>query len=109
MLFQTTIVFTCLYSFTCLLQAGIIDYLETKDLPSTKMCPLDLQSKDRKLRNSDLLMTYMIMIAGLIAAGVVFVVEVNAIWFITLTKDEKVLLKMESTFLLIFHVQIKYR
>lgn len=54
----------------------MIKYLVHRDLPSTKICPLDLQSKDRKLRNGDLLMTYMIMITGLAAAAAVFIVEV---------------------------------
>nr|AXF48864.1 ionotropic receptor IR33 [Lobesia botrana] len=58
-----------------LLQSGIVKFLEHRDLPSTKICPLDLQSKDRKLRNSDLTMTYMIMVVGLAAAIAVFVGE----------------------------------
>uniref|UniRef100_A0A0K8TUX1 Ionotropic Receptor n=1 Tax=Epiphyas postvittana TaxID=65032 RepID=A0A0K8TUX1_EPIPO len=60
---------------TYLLQSGIVKFLEHRDLPSTKICPLDLQSKDRKLRNSDLTMTYMIMVTGLAAAIGVFVGE----------------------------------
>ncbi|KAI8440462.1 hypothetical protein MSG28_001753 [Choristoneura fumiferana] len=60
---------------TYLLQSGIVKFLEHRDLPSTKICPLDLQSKDRKLRNSDLTMTYMIMVTGLAAAIAVFVGE----------------------------------
>ncbi|CAH2092215.1 unnamed protein product [Euphydryas editha] len=59
-----------------LVQSGIIKFLEHKDLPSTKICPLDLQSKDRQLRNSDLMMTYLIMITGLAAAIAVFVGEI---------------------------------
>ncbi|CAH2979908.1 unnamed protein product [Chilo suppressalis] len=62
--------------FNFILQAGIIDYLERRDLPTTKICPLDLQSKDRQLRNSDLMMTYMIMIVGLSAAVAIFIGEV---------------------------------
>nr|ALT31618.1 glutamate receptor ionotropic 1 [Cnaphalocrocis medinalis] len=58
-----------------ILQGGIIDFLKTKDLPSTKICPLDLQSKDRQLRNSDLMMTYMIMVTGLAAAIAIFIGE----------------------------------
>ncbi|CAH2063025.1 unnamed protein product, partial [Iphiclides podalirius] len=61
---------------TNLLQAGIVDYLEHRDLPTTKICPLDLQSKDRQLRNSDLLMTYIIMGVGLAAAAATFIGEV---------------------------------
>ncbi|XP_045492038.1 glutamate receptor ionotropic, delta-1 [Colias croceus] len=57
--------------------SGIIKYLERKKLPDTKICPLDLQSKDRQLRNTDLLMTYYIMAVGLATAVSVFVGEVT--------------------------------
>nr|QMS80361.1 ionotropic receptor [Histia rhodope] len=60
---------------TYLLQSGIVDFLEHRDLPTTKICPLDLQSKDRRLRNSDLMMTYMIMGVGLASAIAVFIIE----------------------------------
>nr|AXY83441.1 putative ionotropic receptor 14 [Conopomorpha sinensis] len=60
---------------THIVAAGIIKHLLHRDLPSTKICPLDLQSKDRKLQNSDLLMTYLIMVAGLAAAAVTFIGE----------------------------------
>nr|AZB49414.1 ionotropic receptor 76b [Heortia vitessoides] len=63
------------YVLMFVLQAGIIDFLERRDLPSTKICPLDLQSKDRQLRNSDLMMTYMIMVVGLSAAVAIFIGE----------------------------------
>ncbi|XP_072941722.1 glutamate receptor ionotropic, delta-1-like [Epargyreus clarus] len=56
-------------------QAGIIKFLEHRDLPTTKICPLDLQSKDRQLRNSDLMMTYIIMAIGLATAIAVFIGE----------------------------------
>ncbi|XP_028038422.1 glutamate receptor ionotropic, delta-2 isoform X2 [Bombyx mandarina] len=59
-----------------ILQSGIIDYLEHKDLPSTTICPLDLQSKDRQLTNSHLMMTYYIMCVGLASGLAVFVVEI---------------------------------
>ncbi|CAG9792155.1 unnamed protein product [Diatraea saccharalis] len=59
-----------------IVQAGIIDFLERRDLPSTKICPLNLQSKDRQLRNSDLIMTYMIMIVGISSAVALFIGEV---------------------------------
>lgn len=58
-------------------QAGLVNFLKSRDLPSTKICPLDLQSKDRQLRNSDLIMTYMIMIVGLCAASAIFIGEVG--------------------------------
>ncbi|KAG6455018.1 hypothetical protein O3G_MSEX008987 [Manduca sexta] len=58
-----------------ILQAGIIDFLKATDLPLTRICPLDLQSKDRQLRNTDLMMTYFIMAIGLAAALAVFIGE----------------------------------
>lgn len=67
------------FSFVSIVQAGIIDHLTHKDLPSTKICPLDLQSKDRQLRNSDLVMTYLIMVTGLCAAAAVFIGEASYI------------------------------
>ncbi|KAI5636647.1 ligand-gated ion channel domain-containing protein [Phthorimaea operculella] len=72
-----------------LLQAGIISFLQVRDLPSTKMCPLDLQSKDRKLRNGDLMMTYIIMGVGLAIAAAVFVAEIfiTRYFHIKLKKD----------------------
>ncbi|XP_045459507.1 glutamate receptor ionotropic, delta-2 [Melitaea cinxia] len=59
-----------------LTQSGIVKFLQLKDLPSARICPLDLQSKDRQLRNSDLMMTYVIMMTGLAAAIAVFVGEI---------------------------------
>lgn len=67
----------CLRRLSYLIQSGIIKFLEHRDLPSTKICPLDLQSKDRQLRNSDLMMTYFIMVTGLAAAIAVFIGEVS--------------------------------
>ncbi|CAG4951400.1 unnamed protein product [Parnassius apollo] len=61
---------------TNLLEGGIVNFLEHRDLPSTKICPLDLQSKDRQLRNTDLMMTYEIMGAGLAAGIAVFIGEI---------------------------------
>ncbi|XP_026747395.1 glutamate receptor ionotropic, delta-1 isoform X2 [Trichoplusia ni] len=61
---------------TKIFQAGILEYLKRSDLPSTKICPLDLRSKDRKLRNSDLIMTYVVMAAGSGIAMAVFAGEV---------------------------------
>ncbi|CAK1578631.1 unnamed protein product [Parnassius mnemosyne] len=61
---------------TKLLEGGIVDFLKRRDLPSTKICPLDLQSKDRRLRNSDLMMTYVIMAIGFAAAIASFIGEI---------------------------------
>ncbi|XP_047518136.1 glutamate receptor ionotropic, delta-1-like [Pieris napi] len=59
------------------IRSGILSHLSLRYLPDTKICPLDLQSKDRQLRNTDLLMTYYIMITGLAAAVSVFLAEIS--------------------------------
>lgn len=76
---------------TQIFQAGILDFLKRSDLPSTKICPLDLQSKDRKLRNSDLIMTYMVMVAGSATAVAVFGAEVSYSTLLLCIKVESVL------------------
>lgn len=56
-------------------QAGIIQFKHRELLPDAKICPLDLGSKERRLRNSDLAMTYQIVGGGLIISSIIFAVE----------------------------------
>lgn len=56
-------------------ESGITDFQQRKSLPDTTICPLDLGSKERRLRNSDLAMTYMIVGGGLIISTIIFAVE----------------------------------
>ncbi|XP_066146815.1 glutamate receptor ionotropic, delta-2 [Euwallacea fornicatus] len=58
-----------------LMQAGIIEFKHTQFLPDTVICPLNLGSKERRLRNSDLAMTYMIIGGGLVVSTVIFAIE----------------------------------
>lgn len=58
-------------------ESGIIKFLLTKDLPEATICPLNLGSKERKLRSSDLLTTYAIIIAGFVFASIIFCVELT--------------------------------
>lgn len=44
-------------------------------LPNTQICPLDLGSKERQLRNSDLFMTYLIVAAGFVVSVTIFIAE----------------------------------
>lgn len=44
-------------------------------LPNTQICPLDLGSKERQLRNSDLFMTYVIVAGGFVISAIIFTVE----------------------------------
>ncbi|XP_047004051.1 ionotropic receptor 93a [Schistocerca americana] len=59
-----------------LVETGIVRHLLRKDLPQIEICPLDLGSKERQLRNSDLYMTYMIVVTGFCAATVAFFGEI---------------------------------
>ncbi|XP_047517997.1 glutamate receptor ionotropic, delta-2-like [Pieris napi] len=67
--------------------SGILSHLSQRYLPDTKICPLDLKSKDRQLRNTDLLMTYYILMTGLAAAVAVFLAEISLKRFILPKSD----------------------
>ncbi|XP_072161931.1 uncharacterized protein [Bemisia tabaci] len=56
-------------------ESGIIKHLLTKDLPDATICPLDLGSMERKLRNSDLSTTYFVILGGFTSACLVFLFE----------------------------------
>lgn len=46
-----------------------------RGLPDTKICPLNLGSKERRLKNGDLFMTYVIVGAGFVISLTVFLLE----------------------------------
>lgn len=48
-----------------------------KDLPLAEVCPVDLRSTERQLTNSDLSLTYKVVVAGYIIATTVFILEVT--------------------------------
>ncbi|KAH8307426.1 hypothetical protein KR044_011719 [Drosophila immigrans] len=58
-----------------LVESGIIKHLSATELPSAEICPQDLGSTERQLRNGDLMMTYYIMLTGFATALVVFTTE----------------------------------
>lgn len=59
-------------------ESGIIQHRAQQLLPEAVICPLDLASKERQLRNSDLWTTYIIVMSGFSTAFTVFVAEL--IW-----------------------------
>lgn len=63
------------------IESGIIKHLITLDLPDAVICPLNLGSKDRRLRNSDLFTTYMVVMTGFVAGLSVFLGEI--LWRLT--------------------------
>lgn len=58
-----------------LVESGIVMYSLREGLPDTQICPLDLGSKERQLQNSDLIMTYYIVIGGFIVSTIAFLCE----------------------------------
>ncbi|XP_059617045.1 glutamate receptor ionotropic, delta-1 [Phlebotomus argentipes] len=58
-----------------LVESGIVKYKLWKDLPDAEICPSNLVSTERQLRNGDLMMTYYIMIAGFCTSTAVFFSE----------------------------------
>lgn len=56
-------------------ESGILKHLLNEDLPDTTICPLNLGNKERKLRNTDLFTTYIVVLAGFSGALVVFCIE----------------------------------
>lgn len=57
------------------MESGIIKHLSARELPSAEICPQDLGSTERQLRNGDLMMTYYIMLTGFATALAVFTTE----------------------------------
>ncbi|XP_064544875.1 glutamate receptor 2 [Drosophila montana] len=58
-----------------LVESGIIKHLSARELPSAEICPQDLGSTERQLRNGDLMMTYYIMLTGFATSMAVFTTE----------------------------------
>ncbi|XP_043266961.1 probable glutamate receptor isoform X2 [Venturia canescens] len=61
-------------------ELGIVKHLQTDGTPGVPICPLNLKSKERQLRNRDLLMTYKAMAIGFGSAGIFFIFEVLIKW-----------------------------
>ncbi|XP_034937609.1 glutamate receptor U1-like [Chelonus insularis] len=64
-----------------LVETGIIQYQESINLPAVKYCPLNLQSTERQLRNSDLSLTYKTIGGGFVFATIVFITEISQLFF----------------------------
>lgn len=78
---QTAWFFRMLYY----MESGIVKHLQTKDLPEAVICPLNLGSKERQLRNSDLYTTYAVVVCGFSMAVAVFTLELLSTrtgWFV---------------------------
>lgn len=58
------------------METGIIKHTKEKDLPLADICPVDLRSTERRLRNTDLLLTYKVIAVGYALAAVIFLIEI---------------------------------
>ncbi|KAL7289919.1 hypothetical protein TKK_0016306 [Trichogramma kaykai] len=63
------------YELTNAVEGGLIKHLISEKLPLAKYCPLTLDSKERRLKVSDLWLTYRVVFCGMGVAGIVFFLE----------------------------------
>lgn len=82
-------IYLCSYRLSSLIESGLIKYVKERDLPLANICPVDLQSMERKLGNTDLLLTYKVIIAGYIIAMIVFIMELIVKYINSYTKNKK--------------------
>lgn len=59
------------------MEGGIVKHLAMKNIPRAEICPQDLGSIERQLRNGDLMMTYYLMLAGFVLSAVIFCTELS--------------------------------
>lgn len=60
-----------------MVEGGLIKFKLLENLPKAEICPQNLGGTERQLKNRDLVMTYLVMVAGFATAIVVFVSEVS--------------------------------
>lgn len=65
-----------------LVETGIVKYMLGENLTNAAICPLNLGTKERQLRNSDLAMTYYLMFSGYGVAAAIFSTEVKMRFYI---------------------------
>lgn len=60
-----------------LVETGIVKFMLGENLTNAEICPQNLGGTERQLRNSDLSMTYWIMLTGFCTSIVIFFTEVS--------------------------------
>ncbi|XP_076763558.1 ionotropic receptor 76b [Xylocopa sonorina] len=58
------------------IETGIVQHRKGEDLPLAEICPINLRSSERQLRNSDLLLTYKVVLIGYTIATIIFLFEI---------------------------------
>ncbi|XP_031832932.2 ionotropic receptor 76b isoform X1 [Nomia melanderi] len=72
-----------------LVEAGIVQQKQEGDLPLAEICPVDLRSTERQLRNTDLLLTYKVVVAGYAIAATIFLFEIICAFLSSRVKNRK--------------------
>lgn len=67
------------YRLLNLVETGIVKYMLLENLPHAEICPQNLGSQERQLRNGDLWMTYQIMMGGFGTGFIIFITEVGSV------------------------------
>jgi ionotropic glutamate receptor len=60
---------------TAAVEGGLVKHFKLEKLPEAQICPLNLKSKERRLKISDLWMTYKVVFAGMGVSIIVFILE----------------------------------
>ncbi|XP_029037406.2 glutamate receptor ionotropic, delta-1 isoform X2 [Osmia bicornis bicornis] len=73
-----------------LVETGIVQHRKEEDLPLAEICPVDLRSSERQLQNTDLLLTYEVVVAGYAIATIIFLFEIICACISCRVKNRKV-------------------
>lgn len=69
-----------------LVETGIIKREKLKNIPLAQICPLDLQSTERRLSFKELSLTFKIVVMGYAIAAIVFILELTLRWSVNVCK-----------------------
>ncbi|KAJ8675862.1 hypothetical protein QAD02_011648 [Eretmocerus hayati] len=59
-----------------LVELGLVQHFKLEKLPDAQVCPLNLRTKERRLRTSDLYVTFKVIVWGMVLSIVIFLLEV---------------------------------
>ncbi|KAF5281304.1 hypothetical protein FQR65_LT14765 [Abscondita terminalis] len=59
-----------------LVESGVVKYKLREHLPKASICPLNLKSIERQLRNTDFLLTYYVVTTGFVLSVLAFILEI---------------------------------
>ncbi|XP_008203431.1 glutamate receptor ionotropic, kainate 3 [Nasonia vitripennis] len=69
-------------------EGGLVKHFKLEKLPQAQICPLNLKSKERRLKVSDLMMTYKVVFAGMGVGVIIFLMELFTIFIRWVARHE---------------------